>query len=228
MKILNLHKDDTGLIRQAAALLVEGFKDTGSASWPDMAAGLKEIEESLQPGRISLAAIDDTGEVVGWVSGISEYDGNAWELHGLVVKTEYRGRGIARALVAELENQVMKSGGTTIYLGTDDENCRTSVSGIDLYPDVLEKLANIKNPGNHPFGFYQKVGFTVVGIIRTPTVSESRISSWLRGSGINKMSKTWTGDVECPVVQPRLLSNRFRKFPEEARDACLIHFPLCC
>lgn len=165
MKVINLHPEDTALIHQAAALLVEGFKDTGSTSWPDLEAGLEEVRESLQADRLSLAAIDESGVLLGWVSGIREYDGHAWELHGLVVKAELRGQGIGRALVAALEERVRELGGTTIYLGTDDENYRTSVSGTDLYPNVLENLLEIKNPGNHPYGFYQKVGFTIVGII---------------------------------------------------------------
>ena len=52
-----------------------------------------------------------------------------------------------------------------IFLGADDENFRTTVSGIDLYPNVLEKLQQIENPGGHPYEFYQKVGFSIVGIL---------------------------------------------------------------
>jgi hypothetical protein len=33
MKMLDLYRDDKDLIQQAAFLLVEGFKDTGSTSW---------------------------------------------------------------------------------------------------------------------------------------------------------------------------------------------------
>jgi len=165
MEIINLHPEDTDSIHQAASLLVEGFKDTGSTSWPDPEAGLEEVRESLQEDRLSLIAIDDSGMVLGWVSGIRGYDGHAWELHGLVVKPEFRGRGIGRALAGALEERVRELGGITIYLGTDDENYRTTVSGTDLYPNVLEKLLEIKNPGNHPYEFYQKVGFTIVGVI---------------------------------------------------------------
>jgi aminoglycoside 6'-N-acetyltransferase I len=60
---------------------------------------------------------------------------------------------------------VRRRGGTTIYLGTDDENCRTSVGGVNLYPDVLGALQRIRNLGDHPFPFYAKVGFVIVGAI---------------------------------------------------------------
>jgi aminoglycoside 6'-N-acetyltransferase I len=165
MRVLALHSEDRDLIDQVANLLVEGFRNTGSTSWPDFEAGLGEVTESLKEDRISLAAVDDRAVVLGWVSGIRKYDGHAWELHGLVVKPVSRGQGIGRALVTVLEERVRELGGTTIFLGTDDENYRTTISGTDLYPNVLEKLLQIKNPGNHPYEFYQKVGFTIVGVI---------------------------------------------------------------
>jgi aminoglycoside 6'-N-acetyltransferase I len=56
-------------------------------------------------------------------------------------------------------------GGSTIRRGADDENERTSVGGVDLYPNVLENLSNIKNLRRHPFESYQKSGFVVTGVI---------------------------------------------------------------
>ena len=82
-----------------------------------------------------------------------------------MVKLAFRNQGIGRALVKALEDRIGQTGGITIFLGTDDENYRTTISKIDLYPNILEKLAEIQNPGNHPYGFYQKVGFVVVGVI---------------------------------------------------------------
>jgi aminoglycoside 6'-N-acetyltransferase I len=165
MQVTELGIEKVDLVSQAAALLVDGFKDTGSTSWPDLEAGLKEVKESFQDGRISLAAIDENRTLLGWIGGIREYDGHAWELHPLVVKSEYQHRGIGRALVAALEDRVKQEGASTLYLGTDDENYRTSISGTDLYPDVLGNLSRIKNLKGHPYEFYQKVGFTIVGVI---------------------------------------------------------------
>ena len=50
-------------------------------------------------------------------------------------------------------------------LGTDDERGETSLAGLELFPDPPEHLRNLKNPGGHPYEFYQKVGYTVVGVI---------------------------------------------------------------
>jgi aminoglycoside 6'-N-acetyltransferase I len=165
MEIINIHPQNTELVNQAASLLVEEFRDTGSTSWPDLDAGLKEVAELLQKDKIALAAVDQSNMVLGWIGGIRHYDGHTWELHPLVVKMGYRKQGIGRALVISLEKRVADLGGNTIYLGTDDENYRTSLSGKDLYPDVLMHLLHIENKNNHPYEFYQKVGFTVTGII---------------------------------------------------------------
>jgi len=47
----------------------------------------------------------------------------------------------------------------------DDEDGRTSLGGVDLYPDVLERAAAIRNLHSHPFEFYLKLGYSLVGII---------------------------------------------------------------
>ncbi|MCK5129431.1 MAG: AAC(6')-Ii family aminoglycoside 6'-N-acetyltransferase, partial [Clostridiales bacterium] len=60
--------------------------------------------------------------------------------------------------------EVIKREGITIYLGSDDETNSTSLGGIDMYPDILEQIKNISNINNHPYEFYQKIGFKIVGI----------------------------------------------------------------
>jgi len=165
MEIIDLTLNDTKAVKQAAMLLVEGFRDTGTEAWSHLDEALVEVEESLEPGRISRIALDDTGDVQGWIGGLEEYDGNVWELHPLVVRPDSRMKGVGRALVLDFERQVAQRGGLTIRLGTDDENARTSVGDIELYPDVLGKLRGLKNVRQHPFEFYLKVGFEVVGIV---------------------------------------------------------------
>ncbi len=156
---------DEKITRQMAELLVDGFKDTGATSWPTLAPALVEVEEALAEDRICRAALDEHGTVLGWIGGLKTYDGHVWELHPLVVRRASRKKGLGRALVEDLEQQVKQRGGHTIMLGADDENYRTSLGGVDLYPDVLAHLARLKNLGGHPFEFYQKLGFVVVGAI---------------------------------------------------------------
>src|SRR4051794_40771496 len=88
-------------IEQVAELLVEGFRNTGSASWRNIAEALEEVQESLRPDRISRIAVDEQNHVLGWISGIEEYDGNVWELHPLVVRPDCQRQGVGRALVAD-------------------------------------------------------------------------------------------------------------------------------
>lgn len=107
-----------------------------------MEAALEEVRDACQPGNINRIAVDDEGRVIGWIGGIHGYDGNAWELHPLVVQPSRQGKGIGRALVEDLEKQVAEPGGITIYLGTGDEDHMTLLSNVDLYPDVLEHLSH--------------------------------------------------------------------------------------
>jgi aminoglycoside 6'-N-acetyltransferase I len=165
MRIIDLCPDDQEIIRQAASLLVESFKEHWPDAWPTMDAALKEVRGSLGEDRVSRVAIEENGTVLGWVGGISQYNGNVWELHPLVVRADYRGKGIGHALVSDLEDRVKERGGLTIWLGTDDENNMTTLSGVDLYPNVMEHIAKIRNLRNHPYEFYQKLGFVIVGVM---------------------------------------------------------------
>ena len=162
MKIVDVNAH---AIKQIAELLVDGFRDTGSASWRTMEEAMAEVRESLQPGGISRMAVDEQGDVVGWIAGIEAYNGNVWELHPLVVRRDRQRQGLGRRLVEDFERQVAKRGGHTVLLGTDDENSRTTLGEIDLYPDVLDKLRAIQNREQHPFEFYLRVGYHVVGVI---------------------------------------------------------------
>lgn len=165
MQIIDLHPDNQEAIRQAANLLVEGFKEHWPNAWPNMEAALAEVRESLQSHRISRIAVDDDEVVLGWIGAICEYDGHAWEMHPLVVHLDHQGKGIGRALVTDLEGLVRERGGITLYLGTDDEDNMTTLSGTDLYPDVTKHMANVRNLHRHPYEFYQKLGFVIVGVI---------------------------------------------------------------
>ena len=165
MQILDLRATDGERIRQAAALLVEGFRDNWPEAWPTLEEALAEVQQMLAPERICRVALAANGAVLGWIGGIPEYDGNVWELHPLVVAPAQQRRGVGRALVEDFERQCAARGGWTIRLGSDDENNQTSLGGLDVYPDVLGQVAAIRNLREHPYAFYQKLGFSIVGII---------------------------------------------------------------
>jgi aminoglycoside 6'-N-acetyltransferase I len=161
--ILDLDAADEETIRQAANLLLEGFRDDWPEAWPTEEEALEEVREALGEGRICRAALGEEGTVLGWIGGIPAYDGKVWELHPVVVRPDLRRRGIGSALVVDLEARVAERGALTLWLGTDDEANMTTLSGVDLYPDVLGHLANIENLRGHPYEFYLKLGFSIIG-----------------------------------------------------------------
>ncbi|MEW6217756.1 MAG: GNAT family N-acetyltransferase [Candidatus Bipolaricaulota bacterium] len=133
MTIVDLTSDNEPAVRQAAELLVCCFAHIPSG-WHTLEEGLAEVRESLAPGRVSRVALDENGDVVGWIGAIPSYGGHVWELHPLVVRPDRQRQGIGQALVADLERLARERGVDTIFIGTDDEDGRTNLSGVDLYP----------------------------------------------------------------------------------------------
>ncbi len=142
----------------AAKLLIEAFPH----SYSDCAN--EEVEKCFEDNRIAFMAIEDD-KLIGFAGAIPQYGVTGWELHPLVVKRAYRHNGIGSMLVAALEREVAKRGGITIYLGSDDESGSTSLSNTDLYQDTFRKIESIENLAHHPFEFYSKIGYKIVGVI---------------------------------------------------------------
>jgi aminoglycoside 6'-N-acetyltransferase I len=166
MRIRDLSAQDTLLVEQASAILVRAFAEHWPQGWPDLEAARNTVRASVAPDRISRVALDDEEEVVlGWIGGFPEYRGHVWQLHPLAVAPERQGQGVGRALVTDFEAQARARGGLTIWLGSDDEDDMTSLAGVNLFPDVLAHLGRIRNDKRHPFEFYQKLGYVIVGAV---------------------------------------------------------------
>src|ERR1041385_6767319 len=165
MKITALPPDNESFIQQAAQLLVNAFYEHWPDAWPTFDDGLKELHEMLEDERICRIAIEDDTKLLGIIGGIPTYDGNVWELHPLAVQPKLQGQGIGRALVEDFEEQVRQLGGLTITLGSDDEDDMTSLSNVDLFENTWEKIQNVRNFKNHPFTFYQKLGYVITGVV---------------------------------------------------------------
>lgn len=165
MRIIPLD-DDRDVVRQAAELLVEGFRADWPDAWPRIEDALGELATFAgDDDRFAWAAVDAEGAVLGWVGAIRMYGGNVWELHPMVVHPDHRGRGIGRALVEHLAGQARDAGALTLWLGTDDEAQMTTLGGAELYPGVLDKLRDLRDLRRHPFGFYQRLGFEIAGVV---------------------------------------------------------------
>lgn len=165
MRIMDLSADRPDLLEQAAQLLVEGFREHWPDAWPEIEAAREEVSECLDPEMICRGAVDDAGLLLGWIGGRPEYDGNVWELHPMVVRSDHRRQGVGRALIADLESQVRARGGLTIMLGTDDVDESTTLGGADLYTDLWEQIRLIRNLKDHPYEFYQRCGYTIIGVM---------------------------------------------------------------
>lgn len=164
IRIIDADPTDKRMVQKMAQVLVEGFRHPAPDAWPTIEEGLEEIAECTEEGKICLVAVDEDDAVLGWISGQHEY-GLVWELHPLVVNPTRHKQGIGRMLVEALEVSVKERGGLTLVLGTDDHIGQTSIYGVDLYPNVWEHIRSIQNVHGHAFGFYQKVGFVIYGII---------------------------------------------------------------
>ena len=164
MRIIDLNAADTPRVQQAAAVLHESFLGRATA-WPDLPSATEEVLRSLEPGKVSRIAVDEHGDVVGWIGGQPQYDGVVWELHPLVVARHARRRGVGRALVRDLETIVAARGALTLWLGSDDEIGETTFADVDLYDDLPRRMQQFQARGDHPHPFYLRVGFRLVGVM---------------------------------------------------------------
>lgn len=157
---------DADLREAAARLLVDEFREIAPMAWPGLELAEREVSEALTSEKIAFAALSVAdGRLLGWIGAQPMYSGHVWELHPLVVRGADQGGGIGRALVARLETEVAARGGLTLWVGTDDEAGLTSLGGVDPYPNLLQKLATLRNLRRHPFGFYERLGFELAGIV---------------------------------------------------------------
>ncbi|MCL2194987.1 MAG: GNAT family N-acetyltransferase [Oscillospiraceae bacterium] len=148
---------------QAAQLLHDAFPH----AWESIGDAQQEINEIMQPcddGEPEILVATHGDEVIGWAGVLPTYDGNVWELHPLVVRKDWRGKGVGRALVQTIEQVARTRGGLTLWCGSDDEKNETCLANANLYNNLPQHLQCF-NPGRHPTAFYQKLGFAIVGVM---------------------------------------------------------------
>lgn len=150
---------------RAAAVLHDGFADHWPQAWPTIADARAEVREALAADRVGFAAVEH-GRLLGWIGALeSDYGPVTWELHPLVVAPSAQGRGVGRTLVTTLLDELRDRNVLTVILGTDDTDAMTTIGGRDLYPGVLDHLRAIEDRTGHPFAFYRRLGFEVVGVV---------------------------------------------------------------
>lgn len=136
-------------------------------TWPHSYSHLdaqKQVRLLYASDRILFAAFAGK-QLVGLIGAIPQYGNTGWELHPLAVAEDYRSRGIGSRLVEALEAAILSHGGIMVYLGTDDDRDQTSLSGVDLFRDPFGEVDHIVNLRRHPYAFYQKLGYRIVGVL---------------------------------------------------------------
>lgn len=167
-RILDLDASMKEACRQCAELLVDAFRELSPEAWPDVDAATEEVADALRPGKINRILLDrrdDDATVLAWIGATPRYEGNVWEIHPLVVRPSDQGRGIGLRMLREIERLAAAASVVTLWLGSDDETSRTTLADRDLYDDPYGAMASIRNLGRHPYEFYEKCGFTIVGVV---------------------------------------------------------------
>lgn len=161
MQIFLYTEEHSQYLPQAAAILAEAFPH---AYGNYESEAMEELQDILAEDGFLVLAVE-ASEVAGFVGAMPQYGVTGWELHPLAVKPAFHKQGIARQLVAALEAEILQRGGIMVYLGTDDEFFTTSLSQGDLFENTFEKIQQIRNIKGHPYEFYQKVGYQIVGVL---------------------------------------------------------------
>lgn len=159
MKIINLI-DNEKQVLECAKLIMKYFKD-----FTDLEYTKQFVRGCINPSKISMIAVDNKNNVLGFICGIEQYNAHIWEIQPIAVNEDFHKKGIGTELIKKFEQEVIHRKGTTIILTTADANNETSIGGVDLYEDTFKKVESIKNLKNNPYEFYQKNGFKIVGVM---------------------------------------------------------------
>ncbi|MCG8478040.1 MAG: GNAT family N-acetyltransferase [Spirochaetales bacterium] len=159
---------------RAAQVLFDAFAVDFPLAWPTIDSAHREVDEALNRERLTLGAWTRDDTLAGWVGAIPQYCKRevvtGWELHPLCVDPSYHGRGVGRLLVRSLEEELRRRGATVVYLGTDDESGRTIAADKEIsnVPSMIAELERRAESGlriDHPYAFYRRCGYRIVGLI---------------------------------------------------------------
>jgi len=168
MEIINMQTLNPEQRKQAAQMLTDELP----LGWPTFDDAIEEVNERIDiietdgKGTSMFLAAVENGEVIGWTGILPSYNGNVYELHPLVVRSDQQRKGIGAKLVHAIEEEARKLGGLTMHLGADDEEPEgeTSLANTNLYEDLPKQIENFK-PGTHQTAFYIKNGYKIIGVM---------------------------------------------------------------
>jgi len=152
---------------EALALLSHKAAREHSPEWLcTIDTAMQELQRASEDNVLTRVAIE-AGTPKGWIAAHPQGHGS-WEIHPLLVDPAASGKGYGRVLVQDIERQMRSQGGISVFLSTSDATHSTTVSDVDLYTNPLNALRHISirdTSSGHAFQFWQRVGFTIVGII---------------------------------------------------------------
>jgi len=163
-KFCDINESDE-TIKQAAKLLYATFSEINGDLWlKDEKDAFTEVNECIEGSNICIG-IKQENQLIGWVGLRPMYE-KTWELHPMVIKKEFQEKKYGRKLLNELEKVASQKGIIGIVAGSDDETNSTSLSEKEINGEnIFDEIRNIKNYKNHPFEFYIKCGYSIIGII---------------------------------------------------------------
>ncbi len=163
VRIVDIGESNTYKLAAARALMA-AFADRERSAWPDIERAAEEVEDCAEGANICIGAYDGR-TMLGW-AGLRRMYEATWELHPLAVDPRHQGKGVGSLLLRELEARAARRGIIGIMLGTDDEDFGTSLSSVDLDgANVFREAGLIRNLKRHPYEFYLKNGYAIVGVV---------------------------------------------------------------
>ena len=91
-------------------------------------------------------------------------------------------------MVSHVEAWAREQGALTLLIGTSDETNATSLSGVDLYGNVGDAIANFHQLAHHPCGFWLRLGFCIMGVL--PDAEEPGKPSIMMAKPLSSRSNT--------------------------------------
>lgn len=164
MTLVDLAALSAGARDQLSQLTLASAREHSPGWLPDLDAAREEVSDALAPGKVARVLLDRHGAPLGWVAAAPAW-GRLWDLHPLLVAVGEQRRGHGRCLVREIERIAAAAGALTMTLGTSDTTGATSLAGVDLYDDTLARLAGIQALHPHPFAFWRRIGYHIVGVL---------------------------------------------------------------
>jgi ribosomal protein S18 acetylase RimI-like enzyme len=126
------------------------------------------IDESLaakQPAsdedyQLLVAELPEDGRIVGYVCyGRVPFTASSWDLYWLATHPEVRRRGIARTLVATMEQAIRDRGGQNVRVETSSTEgygaARSFYDGIGY--TLMARLPDFYKPGDDLFSFFKRL-----------------------------------------------------------------------